>query len=113
MEEHQINAGLSSNQLYNYAADLFVNQDKNSYDVRMALIQQGASEADANHIIEKVEEEIDNARRSAANKDMLYGGLWVAGGLILTVAEIGFIFWGAILFGGIQFAKGAMNAIKN
>ncbi len=112
MEEYQINSGLSNNQLYNHAADLLINQDKNSHQVKMALIEQGASEENANQIIEKVEEEINNAQRSRANKDMLYGGLWVAGGLILTIAETGFIFWGAILFGGIQFVKGAMNAIK-
>lgn len=113
MDRHQINSLLASDQLYNYAADLLINKDKNSYDVKMALMEQGASEQDASQIIEKLEEEITNAQRSRANKDMLYGGLWLAGGLILTITETGFIFWGAILFGGIQFAKGAMNAIKN
>ena len=40
---------------------------------------------------------------------MLHGGLWCIGGIALTVADIGFVFWGAILFGGIQFIKGLTN----
>lgn len=45
-------------------------------------------------------------RNDKAEKDMLYGGLWFVGGLLGTTADIGFIFWGAILFGGFQFVRG-------
>ena len=41
---------------------------------------------------------------------MKYGALWCVGGIVGTAALIGFIFWGAILFGGIQFFKGVANA---
>lgn len=44
-----------------------------------------------------------------AQKDMLYGALWCVGGLVLTMAHIGFIFWGAIVFGAIQFFRGIAN----
>lgn len=40
---------------------------------------------------------------------MLYGALWCVGGLALTLANVGFIFWGAIIFGGVQFFKGVAN----
>lgn len=40
---------------------------------------------------------------------MLYGVLWCSGGLLLTLANVGFIFWGAILFGAIQFFRGVSN----
>jgi hypothetical protein len=48
---------------------------------------------------------------------MLYGGLWLAGGLVVTIVSIstgsrGIIAYGAIIFGAIQFIKGLMNAIK-
>jgi hypothetical protein len=49
-------------------------------------------------------------RKEGANKDMLYGALWCFGGIIATVADFGFIFWGAIVFGAIQFIKGATNS---
>jgi hypothetical protein len=52
----------------------------------------------------------DEARKKQANKDMLYGALWCVGGIIATMSDIGAIFWGAIIFGGIQFFKGLINS---
>jgi hypothetical protein len=40
---------------------------------------------------------------------MLYGALWCGGGTIATMANIGFFFWGAIIFGGIQLVRGLIN----
>ncbi len=37
--------------------------------------------------------------RTKPPKDILYGALWCVGGLALTLATIGFLFWGAIIFG--------------
>jgi len=50
-----------------------------------------------------------NERRAKAKKGMLYGALWCIGGTVLTMAHIGFIFWGAIVFGAIQFFKRVAN----
>lgn len=55
----------------------------------------------------------DEARKKQANKDMLYGALWCVGGIIATASNVGAIFWGAILFGGIQFVKGLINSQSN
>jgi hypothetical protein len=55
----------------------------------------------------------DEARKKQANKDMLYGALWCIGGIIATASSIGAIFWGAIIFGGIQFFKGLINSQSN
>jgi hypothetical protein len=52
----------------------------------------------------------DEARKKQATKDMLYGALWCVGGIVATASDIGAIFWGAILFGGIQFVKGLINS---
>ncbi len=52
----------------------------------------------------------DQERKKQANKDMLYGALWCVGGIIATMSDIGAIFWGAIIFGGIQFFKGLINS---
>ncbi|PCJ66475.1 MAG: hypothetical protein COA58_06775 [Bacteroidetes bacterium] len=40
--------------------------------------------------------------------DMLWGAVWCVGGIVATVADVGYIFWGAIIFGGIQFVRGLM-----
>jgi len=34
---------------------------------------------------------------------MIFGALWCIGGTVATITDIGYIFWGAILFGAIQF----------
>ena len=49
------------------------------------------------------------SRNQRATKDMLYGALWFTGGSIATAANLGYIFWGAILFGAIQFIYGLVN----
>jgi fructosamine-3-kinase len=98
--------------LYDYAANLYFGQNKNSYEVRTALLAQGLDEVEADTVIDSLEGQIQQARRAQAKKDMLHGGLWCAGGTILTLAHIGFIFWGAILFGAVQFIKGVSNLNK-
>lgn len=57
-----------------------------------------------------IESMYDEERKKQANKDMLYGALWCVGGLVATMADIGFIFWGAIVFGAVQFFKGLINS---
>ncbi|MBT1703348.1 hypothetical protein [Chryseosolibacter indicus] len=107
--ENQTTAVEALNELYSYAADLMVNQSKSVDEVQKALIDKGLSTDAAYTIVSKLEDEIIKAKKDAAQKDILYGALWCAGGTIATLANIGFIFWGAILFGGIQFIKGLVN----
>lgn len=97
------------NQLYNYAANLLVHQDKSAYEVKAALIEKGLSIENAGFIVDTIEEQIEEAKHDKAKKDMLYGAIWCIVGTALTLANVGFIFWGAILFGGIQFFKGVLN----
>jgi hypothetical protein len=97
------------NQLYDFAADLMVNQNKSSEEVTNALIEKGLSQDAAFTIVNNLEDEIRKAKKERAGKDMLYGALWCIGGTIATISNIGFIFWGAILFGAIQFIKGLVN----
>lgn len=108
---HNLNANQQEavHEIYNYAANLIVNEKKTSTDVRSALSEKGLSEDAAYTIVRNVEDEIKRAKKEAGSKDMIYGALWCAGGSIATFANIGFFFWGAILFGGIQFIKGAVN----
>jgi hypothetical protein len=81
--------------------------DRNDSDTQYQLVNDDHEKATAlQHLMQKRKQE----QKKAANKDMLVGGLWLVGGTIATVADIGYVFWGAILFGGIQFFKGVMNA---
>ncbi len=51
-----------------------------------------------------------HAKKEQANKDMMWGAVWCVGGLIGTFSNTGFIFWGAIVFGGIQFFRGLAHS---
>ncbi len=54
-----------------------------------------------------------NTKRSS--NDVLYGGLWFVGGLLVTIISLssghgGVIAYGAVIFGGIQFFRGLMSS---
>lgn len=97
------------NQVYDYAANLLVHSGKSAGEVEQLLQQRGLDAESAGIVVSNLQGQIKQARNSQAKKDMLYGALWCVGGTALTLADVGFIFWGAIIFGGIQFFKGVTN----
>ena len=94
---------------YAYAANLMVNQKKSAEETKSALVAGGLDMESATIVVDNLEVKIHSARKDRAKKDMLYGALWCVGGIVGTAAQVGFIFWGAIIFGGIQFFKGVAN----
>lgn len=108
MEDTQNNRQAIVDEMYRYAANLFLG-GKNSYEVKSALIERGLDEQNASIVTDTLEQQIVDAKKTKAKKDMLYGALWCVGGTALTMANVGFIFWGAIIFGAIQFIKGVSN----
>jgi fructosamine-3-kinase len=96
-------------QVYEYAANQLVHGQKSGYEVKQLLIGKGLDAESADIVVGNLETQIQGTRRKQAKKDMLYGALWCVGGLALTLANVGFIFWGAIIFGGVQFFKGVAN----
>ena len=50
--------------------------------------------------------EINNS--SDGSSEILWGAVWCIGGIVATVADFGYVFWGAIVFGGIQLVQGLM-----
>ncbi|MBL3656002.1 hypothetical protein [Fulvivirga sediminis] len=100
-------------QIYMYAADLLVNQKLGSVEVKNRLTERGLSAEIANIVVNNMQQQIAEVKKSKAKKDMIYGAVWMVGGLVLTIANIGFIFWGAVLFGAIQFIQGAVKATRN
>ncbi|RYD92110.1 MAG: hypothetical protein EOP50_13205 [Sphingobacteriales bacterium] len=99
----------STQYLYNSAAQQLAQQQLSDYEITANLVRNGASEEEATRIVLELRAEFTRVKKERAQKDMLYGGLWCAGGTILTIADIGFIFWGAIVFGGIQLVRGLVN----
>jgi hypothetical protein len=94
--------------LHLYARDLYFNQNFTASEVKNALLKNNVEEDLAAEIISKLEKEFRAMRSDEANKQMLYGIFWCAGGIAATAADIGYIFWGAIVFGAVKFFKGLM-----
>ncbi len=113
MQNTEVKTPEATGQLYNYAAHLLVNENKNAFLVKEDLMSKGMDEKGADLMIETLQQQIRAAQNEGAKKDMLYGALWCVGGTVLTIADVGFIFWGAIVFGAIQFIRGAVKYNNN
>ncbi|RYY96675.1 MAG: hypothetical protein EOO11_12875 [Chitinophagaceae bacterium] len=101
---------LLASAMYRHISHQLFTENRLDVEVIDDLIAKGLSREDATLMVERVQETYLKAKRSKANKDMLWGAVWCVGGIIATAASVGFIFWGAILFGGIQFFRGVANA---
>ena len=107
--------------IFDYAANLMVEEKKSPIETLSALIDEGLDKESAIIVINNIEQQIKDAEKARANKDMLYGALWCIGGIIVTVvtysiAEGGgiyFVAWGAVLWGAIQFIQGIINSISS
>lgn len=109
MENTQKNQHQTADQIYGYTYNLLIKENKSSEEVKAKLVERGIDGESASAIVENLLVE-KAQKKEEANKDMLYGALWCIGGIVGTMANIGFIFWGAIIFGGIQFVKGLINS---
>ncbi|WGH76436.1 hypothetical protein P8625_04545 [Tenacibaculum tangerinum] len=112
MENQSNNQEEVVNQIYKYAANLLVEQNKSAAETKTALIEYGLDEESAAAVVTNLEQQIKDAKKGQAHKDMLYGALWCIGGFIATVADFGYFFWGAIVFGAVQFFRGVFNSSK-
>lgn len=100
--------------LYNHVSNEIILKERKSWEVRKELIEKGASEEVANTIINAVKRSYNAEVKKKGYKNMAIGGLWCAGGTIVTVYTLmassgggGYVVaWGAIIFGGIQFFQG-------
>jgi DNA-directed RNA polymerase subunit RPC12/RpoP len=89
-------------------------------EVRSSLTRSGLDAASAARVAGRANQLKAAARREAARSNMYHGALWCIGGIAVTAmtyrAAAGagggpfVIAWGAILFGAIQFLRGAIQS---
>ena len=114
---------VASQEMYNYAAQLLINQKQSADVVRNALMQKGLPMQEANTVVNALLVEINKQKKIRARRDMAIGGVVCVIGIIVTavtysIASSGssggtyYVAWGAILFGAIQFFKGLFNSMK-
>jgi SOS response regulatory protein OraA/RecX len=63
------------NQMYNHAANLLIHEKRGPDEVKNLLMQKGLDAEGANVVVENLENQIQAAKKSRAQKDMLYGAL--------------------------------------
>ena len=73
MEKENDNQQEAVNQIYEYAANLLINQKKSLTETKNVLIAQGLDEESASVVVSNLEQQIKDAKKEGANKDMLYG----------------------------------------
>ena len=74
-----------------------------------ALLEKGIDEETAKKLIADGEDKLMDAERAAANKDIIYGAIWLVAGIAITFSGIGLITYGAIIYGLFRLFKGLSN----
>ncbi len=98
-----------NDKMHELAFHLITKEKKKETEVVNTLMQYGVEEQNAKEIYLYIEKKIKEIENTPARKDMIYGALWCIGGIVFTISDVGYIFWGAIVFGGVQFLKGLTN----
>jgi hypothetical protein len=103
--------------VYSFAAD----QMKNGvpgHQIQSMLVEKGLDPGDAATVVSNLSRLRSEAIQKAGKKNMLYGGLWCVGGIVVTAATYSaasnggsyVVAWGAVIFGAIQFFRGVTQA---
>jgi len=103
--------------VYAFAAEQ-MKSGSSPQQVQARLVEEGLDQDSAGIVVSNLVDLRSEAIREAGRKNMLYGALWCIGGIIVTAATYSaaspggtyVVAWGAILFGAIQFFRGAGQA---
>lgn len=92
--------------LYNYGADLMINQGYDEDETINALMEKGVDFNMAETIVQELQTAINNEDKSEdAGLDIGLGLLFAAGGILLSL-NTNYIFYGAVIYGVFRFFKG-------
>jgi hypothetical protein len=99
--------------VYDFATNLLLKRTPPE-QVKQILESHGIEKFKAAEVVTTLVKEMQTDYSAPANgngaKDMLFGAMWCIGGIIMTASDSGYIFWGAIVFGAIQFFRGLMDS---
>ncbi|MFZ4707887.1 MAG: hypothetical protein ACOYMF_17940 [Bacteroidales bacterium] len=108
-EESRIEA--ETQKIINYGTDLLFKQNKSPEESVQILVANGLEISTTEKLInDLLLLQASESKKKAVNNDVLYGAIWFFGGIAATVADLGYIFWGAIVFGGYQLIRGLKNS---
>jgi hypothetical protein len=119
--ENKSNGEKAASEIIDYAANLMIHENKSAKETKLTLIQNGLDEETASLIVMNLEKQIQDVKKDAANKNMIYGLLWAVGGIVATGATYSaaseggtyVAFYGAVIYGGYRFLKGLFYKLFN
>ena len=80
MEQQEKEAQKFVNQVYSFAANLMFEQEKSATETKRILVEEGLREEDAEVVVTNLQNQLQQAKSEAGNKNMLYGeffkGVW-------------------------------------
>lgn len=101
-------------ELLRYAVKLIVELEYAPANaIKMIMERKNVDKAVAEQVVEEALKSLNSNNRGKAVRDIVIGGLFCVGGTVGTLANIGYIFWGAIIFGGIQMVRGIITFSQN
>lgn len=89
---------------------LFV-KGKRPQQVVRALVEEGVEPDLAREVVMYQVQQFNEQRKRQGRKDALQGLLWFGGGAVLTYLDVGFIFWGAVVYGGWGVISGLSKLV--
>lgn len=101
-----------ANRIQDHAFAHMVNDNTEDSEIQHEIVDEVQDEESDSIAMAELRAKFLAEKKEQASNDMLYGALWCTGGVIATAADIGYIFWGAIVYGGIRFFKGLAKSSK-
>ncbi len=105
---------------YYYAANS-MRDGMPTHQIEQKLVERGLSPEAVGTVVRDLKQAVVDSNKKAGRKNMLYGALWCGGGALVTIVTMAMadgggkfiLAWGAILFGGIQFVRGAVQSANS
>lgn len=98
--------------LHDTALNLLKTKVKTKDEVVDWLVEQGVSEEKSKIVVRKLQEQILRHKKSDRLRTII-SGLSICGiGILLTIFQTGFIWWAAIIFGGLYFLMGLSMEVE-
>ena len=88
---------------------------RSSEEVSVSLEQRGLSSEEAERVVSAIAPTWQKKAEEAAGKEMLIGGVWCGGGLLVSAGTYALareqggtylVAWGAVIYGAVRFVRG-------
>lgn len=106
--------------MYFHVHELLLHQKKNVQEATLSLVGKGLDQETAEAFVLNVQSSIAQNKntskqrnRNSAYKSIFFGLFWMILGIVLTLSNLGAIFYGAILVGLVQFIYGIYELVSD